>query len=87
LVKTTDQMDSTDPEDRKKLAAMCEHCGTWKHFKRKEVPGNRLTRGSAGQVCDNCGHDQFIGLISERTFNPERAKKETAKLLKKKAKK
>lgn len=85
MIPTTDQMDHTTAEERKKLAAMCANCGTWKHFTRKNIideSGIKDDSPTAGQRCDNCDHDQFISLISQRTFDEDRAKKETVRLLK-----
>lgn len=77
-VPTTNQMDHTTYEERRKLAAMCEACGEWKPFLRAEHTNNTYK----GLVCDSCGGDRFRAVISQRTFDPERAKKESAKWLK-----
>jgi DNA-directed RNA polymerase subunit RPC12/RpoP len=77
-VPTTDEMDHTTSEERRKLVAMCDACGEWLHFLRKEGSMYATT----GLSCENCGGKSFHGLISERTFDVERAKKETAKWLK-----
>lgn len=78
MIPTTDQMDSTTPEERPKLVAMCEKCGTWKPFTLKEHAINTY----AGLVCDNDKSTNFRDVISQRTFDAERAKKASAKWLK-----
>lgn len=68
---TTDQMDSTTPEERYKLVAQCNGCDEWKHFTGDPMKVSQTT----GLVCDHCGSKQFSDLISERTFNPLTAKR------------
>lgn len=93
---TTDQMDSTTPEERYKLVAMCENCAGWQFFtgsKYEQVNGQTVLRDSQvdNLVCSDdvlrkkigCGGTKWRGLISQRTFDPVRAKKESASWLKK----
>lgn len=82
-VPTTNQMDHTTNEERRKLVAMCQECAEWKPFLRQEHTNNTYK----GLVCDNCGGVRFSGVVSQRTYDPVRAKKESAAFLKKKAKK
>lgn len=70
-VPTTDEMDSTTPEERYKLVAMCSHCHEPHYFTGS---AERTGDQTKGEVCDHCGHKQFYGLISQRTFNPTAAK-------------
>lgn len=85
-VPTTNQMDHTTNEDRRKLVAMCSECGVWKHFLRREHT-NDTYKGLVCDGLDGCGGTRFHGVVSERTFDPERAKKESAKWLKSRSKK
>lgn len=78
MTPTTDQMDHTTPNERMKLVAMCENCGEWKKFVRSQHPHNTYH----GLECDNCGGHNFRDVISQRTFDAERAKKASAKWLK-----
>lgn len=78
MILTTDQMDSTTPEDRRKLVAMCDNCGHWQFFIRKDG-GMSSTRGVS---CEKCQGTAFRDVISQRTFDAERAKKASTKWLK-----
>ena len=82
-VPTTDEMDETTPEDRPKLVVQCANCAEWVHFIRGTHPMN----ATKGVKC-TCGSEQFVprSLISERTFDPVKAKKESAAWLRKKKK-
>lgn len=82
-VPTTNQMDKTTNMERRKLVAMCHNCATWKPFVRQEHTPNTYK----GLKCDNCGGESFGNVISARTFDLVRAKKESTAFLKKKAKK
>lgn len=75
-IPTTDEMDSTTPEERKKLVGMCAADGTWNNYQSDE-----------GFLC-TCGGKSVVtsSVHSQRTFNVDRAKKETAKYLKGKKK-
>lgn len=59
---------------------MCANCGTWKHFTKN--PDVLLQ--TFHLTCGNCASTNFEprSLISEDTFDEERAKKETKKLMK-----
>lgn len=70
-IPTTNEMDSTTDEDRYKLVAQCNDCDEWKHFTGDPMKTTQTT----GLVCDNCGGTRFSNLISERTFNPNTAKR------------
>lgn len=76
VIPTTDEMDHTTPEERGKLVGMCAKDGQWNNF----------TRGQ--QYSCTCGHHEFVqsSVHSQRTFDKDRAKKETAKYLKGKKK-
>lgn len=76
MIPTTDQMDHVTPEERVALTGMCVNCGKWSNF----------TRGKAFRC--PCGSDRVLqsSVHSQRTFDKERAKKETAKYLKGKKK-
>lgn len=67
-VPTTDEMDSTTPEDRYKLVAMCTN-GHWHHFTGSR---ERFSQ-TEGEKCGECGVASFYGgsLISERTWKPD----------------
>ncbi len=63
-VPTTDEMDHTTPEERRKLMGFCEHCEEWWKFE-----------GDASKTaCPKCGgkHSNQIGfqIMSQRTFDP-----------------
>lgn len=66
-VPTTDEMDSTTPEERYKLVAICAKCGEPHYF----TGSRERSSQTDGEVC-KCGSKQFVGgsLISQRTFNP-----------------
>ena len=72
-VPTTDEMDSTTPEDRNKLVGHCENHQEWFHF----------TRGVHHERCPKCktGFSKRIGfqLYSQRTFTDIVAKKKSPK--------
>lgn len=71
-IPTTDEMDSTTPEERHALTGMCANCGKWNNF----------TMGQPYEC--GCGSDQNVqsSVLSQRTYDVDRAKKETAKYLK-----
>lgn len=71
-------MDSTTYEERRKLVAMCNNCGVWKPFIRQENTQNTYK----DLVCDECGGTAFREVISQRTFDVDRAKKISTKWLK-----
>lgn len=68
-VPTTDEMDSTTAEERPKLVGMCADCGNWHKFNDK----------TDKRICSCGGHLIGSTIHSQRTFNDERAKKESAK--------
>lgn len=84
-VPTTDEMDSTTPEDRLKLVIMCGDCGTWIHWTGRD---GLMLQSSGAPPCPECGGVKHAprSIISERTWDADRAKKETAALLRKKKK-
>lgn len=66
MIPTTDEMDSTTPEERNKLVGECMACGHWTHF----------TRTGDIEKCEVCGSSFRTGsIISQRTFNPLAAKR------------
>lgn len=68
-VPTTDEMDETTPEERHKLSGMCGSCFEWTHFDDEKDE----------RVC-KCGGKLVQSTIrSQRTYNEEWAKKESAK--------
>jgi hypothetical protein len=73
MIPTTDEMDHTTPEERNALVGACGTCGEWTKFdNRKPQP-----------KCQ-CGGDLLQSSIhTQRTFDIERGKKETAKIRKK----
>lgn len=82
-VPTTNQMDKTTNADRPKLVVQCANCGEWVFFTRGTHPMN----ATKGAKCV-CGSEQFVPktLISQRTFDPVKAKKETTAYLRKRKK-
>jgi len=73
---TTDEMDQTTSEERYKLTGMCGACFEWTNFDDQKDE----------RVC-KCGGKLLQQTVrSQRTLNPDWAKKESAKF-KKKAKK
>ena len=66
---TTDEMDSTTPEERNALVGYCENHEEWFKF----------TRGVHFERCPKCkskfSHRSGFQLISQRTFKEERLKK------------
>ncbi len=66
------------------LVAMCNHCGEWHHFKHDSSKFLQTD----GLVCDHCKSSDFEprSVRTERTFNHETAKRETAKVKRKIAK-
>jgi hypothetical protein len=74
-VPTTDEMDSTTPEDRYKLVAFCLGCFEWHFFTGSKDRFLQLQ----GEVCQ-CGSKQFAELRSQRTWNAEWAKTTGSKL-------
>lgn len=68
-IPTTDEMDHTTPEERHKLIGMCDTCFEWTKFddqkdSRACVCGGKLVQST---------------VRSERSFDAERGKKESAK--------
>jgi len=72
MIATTDEMDKITHEERIALIGMCAECGQWVSF----------TRGESFECA--CGSSKNIQttIHTQRTFDKERAKKETAKHLK-----
>lgn len=69
MIPTTDEMDHITPDERHALVGMCELCGEWTKFDdRYEV--NR---------CKDSGLLMVQTIRTQRTFDVEKAKKETAK--------
>lgn len=71
-------------DDPKFLVAMCNHCGEWHHFERDD---SKFLQ-TEGLTCSSCGSSDFEprSVRTERTFNHETAKRETAKVKRKIAK-
>lgn len=75
-VPTTDEMDETTPEERNKLTGMCDTCFEWTMFERGKDP----------EICACGGHLVGSTVCSQRTYNVEWAKKESAKAKRKRKK-
>jgi hypothetical protein len=74
MIPTTDEIDHITAEERRDLMGFCEKCEEWK--------------AAPGSTCSTCGHvwsaRNGLQLITRRTFDIDRAKKEAAKFLKSK---
>lgn len=77
MIPTTDEMDHTTAEERPKLIGMCDTCFEWTAF--NDLTDKRVCSKGDGNLLQST-------VRSQRTWNAEWAKKETAKA-KKKAKK
>lgn len=75
---TTDEMDSTTPEDRYKLVAICTKCCEWHFFTGSRDRMLQLQ----GEECE-CGSTTFTELRSQRTWNEPWARQIATKLKKK----
>lgn len=76
MIPTTDEMDHTTPEERHKLTGMCDTCFLWTPFDNQKDQ----------RVCA-CGGKLLQSTVrSQRTFDVEWGKKESAKFKRKKKK-
>lgn len=64
-VPTTDEMDSTTPEERNALIGQCLSCQDWTKFDYRD----------GTPKCDCGGDIDGRSIQSQRTFNPAKAKK------------
>lgn len=79
-VPTTDEMDEiTEPGERWKLAYMCGDCAEWVFFTVKPENRHQIST-TKGEKCPHCGGQKVAprSIISQRTWDAERAKKETS---------
>lgn len=74
-IPTTDEMDEFDPNEPHAYDVMlvCGSCGEWSIFDK---------RNEERRHCQSCGGSQLGSIISYRTFNAERGKKESARIRK-----
>lgn len=71
---TTDEMDSTTPEERYKLVAICGSC----HKPHCFTGSHKRFIQTSGEKC-KCGSRSFRGTQSQRTFDPLKPRKKPKK--------
>lgn len=67
-VRTTDEMDSTTPEERYSLVAICSHCHEPHYFTGSKERSSQ----TAGEVCEHCKGTQFYGMQSRLRLTLQR---------------
>lgn len=77
VIPTTDEMDHTTAEERPKLIGMCDTCFEWTPF--NDLTDERVCKNKDGKLLQST-------VRSQRSFDAEWGKKESAKV-KRKAKK